>query len=112
MLNSWCFQTSTLIQKTLIPRACTLCEIQKRDNAGTGKFPKRGVPGSSELPERGVVGESELPKRLNDQKSWKRLHDVLVTESASLRLETQIEQKLPQMSEARCFTFNRKKMTN
>jgi hypothetical protein len=37
-----------------------LSEISKRDNAGVGKFP-----------ERGITGVSELPKRLNDQKVWK-----------------------------------------
>jgi hypothetical protein len=49
-----------------------LSEISKRDNAGTGK-----------LPERGIAGASELPKRLNDQKVWKRLHDVLVDDQVT-----------------------------
>jgi hypothetical protein len=51
----------------------SLSEISKRDNAGVG-----------ELPEMGITGVSELPKRLNDQKIWKRLHDVLADESAGL----------------------------
>ena len=51
----------------------SLRKISKRDDAGVGK-----------LPERGIASVSELPKRLNDQKSWKRLHDVLAAESAEL----------------------------
>ena len=49
----------------------SLSEISKRDNAGASK-----------LPERGIAGASELPKRLNDQKGWKRLQDLLAVESA------------------------------
>ncbi len=48
-------------------------KISNRDNTGAGK-----------LPERGIAGASELPKRLNDQKGWKRVHDVLASESAGL----------------------------
>jgi len=50
-----------------------LRKISNRDNTGSGK-----------LPERGIAGASDLPKRLNDQKGWKRLHDVLASESAGL----------------------------
>jgi hypothetical protein len=50
-----------------------LRKISNRDNTGAGK-----------LPERGIAGASELPKWSNDQKGWKRLHDVLAAKSAGL----------------------------